>query len=313
MSKNHPLPITPKRTIEIQVILALLTSIFILVPLSYIPASFVSFLVKERVSKSKHLQIVSSVSPYLYWVATFAWDMFLFMILIAFLFFILVIFNLKKPVSFVSSAESSTALFLLLLTFGASSIAISYLYSLTFENFSTAQISIMAINFFTGFVFVLAYYIMISIPETRDFGAQIVNFFRLFPPYNMGRYGSIFWSSSSGGSGGGSSSDGGSRCLTIDCSSSIVGEGLINLSTNYYTNTILRRNRSYFDWTVAGRSIVFMLAEAIGYFACILLTEFSPLHNVLNSINRKISQMYIPQSELLGRGAPTSTGMLSRI
>eukprot|EP01035_Chromulina_nebulosa_P040287 gene40287-54478_t len=143
LSKNHPLPITPKRTIEIQVILALLTSIFILVPLSYIPASFVSFLVKERVSKSKHLQIVSSVSPYLYWVATFAWDMFLFMILIAFFFLILAIFNLKKPVSFVSSVESSTALFLLLLTFGASSIAISYLYSLTFENFSTAQISIM--------------------------------------------------------------------------------------------------------------------------------------------------------------------------
>lgn len=85
---------------------------------------------------------------------------------------------------------------------------------------------------------------------------------------------------------------------------------MINLSTNYYVNTILRRNRSYFEWNVTGRSILFMLAEAIGYFACILLTEFSPLHNLLNSINRRISQMYIPQNELLGRGAPTSAGML---
>jgi len=89
----------------------------------------------------------------------------------------------------------------------------------------------------------------------------------------------------------------------------IAGEGLINLSTNYYINVILNQNTSYFEWSVTGRSIVFMLAEAIGYFACILLTEFSPVHNFLNSINRKISQMYIPQSELLGRGAPTSTGM----
>lgn len=188
LSKNHPLPITPKTTIDIQVILALLTSIFILVPLCYIPASFVSFIVKERVSKSKHLQIVSSVSPYLYWVATFAWDLFLFVILIAFLFLILAIFNSKKPVAFVSSAESSSALFLLLLTYGASSIALSYLYSLAFDNFSTAQISIMAINFFTGFVFVLAYYIMISVPETHELGTQLVNFFRFFPPYNIGSF-----------------------------------------------------------------------------------------------------------------------------
>ena len=68
-AKNHPLPQTTKQALDIKVILSLLTSIFILVPLCYIPASFISFLVKERVSKSKHLQIVSSVSPYLYWTA----------------------------------------------------------------------------------------------------------------------------------------------------------------------------------------------------------------------------------------------------
>lgn len=186
LSKNHPLPITAKSTIDIQVVLALLTSIFILVPLCYIPASFVSFLVKERVSKSKHLQIVSSVSPYLYWVATFAWDMLLFFVLIAFLFLILVLFNTQKPVLFISSAEAALALFLLLVTYGASAIALNYVYSLAFENFSTAQISIMAINFFSGFVFVLAYYVMISVPETKDAGTKIVHFFRFFPPYNIG-------------------------------------------------------------------------------------------------------------------------------
>jgi len=188
LSKNHPLPITAKTTIDIQVILSLLTSIFILVPLCYIPASFVSFVVKERVSKSKHLQIVSGVSPYLYWVSTFVWDMLLFSCLIAFLFFILLIFNIKKSIVFISSVESSLSLLLLLFTFGSSSISLSYIYSLGFENFSTAQISIMAINFFSGFVFVLAYYIMISVPETHDAGTKIVHFFRFFPPYNIGKF-----------------------------------------------------------------------------------------------------------------------------
>jgi len=255
LSKNHPLPITAKTTIDIQVILSLLTSIFILVPLCYIPASFVSFLVKERMSKSKHLQIVSSVSPYLYWVATFAWDMLLFTVLIAFLFFILLIFNIKKPVVFISSAEASLSLFLLLFSFGSSSIALSYIYSLGFENFSTAQISIMAINFFSGFVFVLAYYIMISVPETHEAGTQIVHFFRFFPPYN-------------------------------------IGEGLINLSTNYYVRTLLGRHTSYFAWDVTGRNIAFMIIETVGYFSFILLTEFSPLHNLINFVSRKLSSKY---------------------
>ena len=82
VAKNHPLPLTAKQTLEIRVILALLASLFILVPLCYIPGSFVTFLVRERTSKAKHQQLVSSVSPYLYWVSAYLWDMSLFSVLV---------------------------------------------------------------------------------------------------------------------------------------------------------------------------------------------------------------------------------------
>ena len=50
-------------------------SICVIFAMSFIPASFVLFLIQERVSKAKHLQFVSGVNPAVYWLANFAWDM----------------------------------------------------------------------------------------------------------------------------------------------------------------------------------------------------------------------------------------------
>jgi hypothetical protein len=57
--RNHPLPLTTKEALEIRFILSIFSSLFVLIALCYAPASFVSFVVKERACKSKHLQIVS--------------------------------------------------------------------------------------------------------------------------------------------------------------------------------------------------------------------------------------------------------------
>lgn len=52
-----------------------LVSICVIFAMSFVPASFVLFLIEERVSKAKHLQFVSGVKPILYWLANFTWDM----------------------------------------------------------------------------------------------------------------------------------------------------------------------------------------------------------------------------------------------
>ena len=53
----------------------MVVSICVIFAMSFIPASFVLFLIQERVSKAKHLQFVSGVNPAGYWVANFTWDM----------------------------------------------------------------------------------------------------------------------------------------------------------------------------------------------------------------------------------------------
>lgn len=52
-----------------------LVSICVIFAMSFVPASFVLFLIEERVSKAKHLQFVSGMKPLTYWLGNFAWDM----------------------------------------------------------------------------------------------------------------------------------------------------------------------------------------------------------------------------------------------
>jgi hypothetical protein len=75
VARNHPLPLTERESIRIRTFLTLFAALFILIPFCFLPANFVIFVVKERASKAKHLQLVSGVHPNSYWVATYAWDL----------------------------------------------------------------------------------------------------------------------------------------------------------------------------------------------------------------------------------------------
>ena len=121
----------------------------------------------------------------------------------------------SSAIIFFSSAQSTLTVFLLLFCYGLSVLPLCYLYSMMFDNHSTAQISIMAINFASGFLAVIAYFVMSNIPLTQYAANHLVLFFRFFPPY-------------------------------------LVGEGLIGVTTNYFTISVLGEQVSVLDWNVAG-------------------------------------------------------------
>lgn len=52
-----------------------LISIFIIAAMSFVPASFVVFLVYEKSTKAKHLQFVTGMNPVMYWFGNYVWDM----------------------------------------------------------------------------------------------------------------------------------------------------------------------------------------------------------------------------------------------
>ncbi|CAM9891794.1 unnamed protein product, partial [Sphacelaria rigidula] len=69
------------QSLEVQTMLSLLVSLLVTIPLCYAPAAFVTFLVRERASKSKRVQFVSGASPLAYWLSAYLWDVLLFIVL----------------------------------------------------------------------------------------------------------------------------------------------------------------------------------------------------------------------------------------
>lgn len=64
-------PPPPSLTTSVDAVVA----ICVIFAMSFVPASFVLYLIQERVTQAKHLQFVSGVSPLVYWTASFLWDM----------------------------------------------------------------------------------------------------------------------------------------------------------------------------------------------------------------------------------------------
>lgn len=185
VSVNHPLPLTAKQSLEIKIMLSVLAGLFILIPFCYIPATFIVFLVKERVSKSKHLQLVSGVNMSAYWIATYLWDLTLYFLLTMCIMCVFLMYGSSAEV-FIGSNDAFLCTFALTFGYGVSALPFSYLLSRMFDNSSTAQISVAGIGWLTGFVTVISYVTMDSLEKTQHIAAALQPWFRLFPAYNVG-------------------------------------------------------------------------------------------------------------------------------
>ncbi|TMS01206.1 ATP-binding cassette sub-family A member 1 [Larimichthys crocea] len=73
---NHPLNLTKEQLSQVALVTTsvdVLVSICVIFAMSFVPASFVVFLIQERVSKAKHMQFISGVQPLLYWIPSTAY------------------------------------------------------------------------------------------------------------------------------------------------------------------------------------------------------------------------------------------------
>ena len=238
ISVNEPLPLTTQQSIEVKTILSILATLFLLIPYCYIPGAFIVFIVKERISKSKHLQLVSGVNMTSYWVATYLWDLTLFFILTVAVMAVFLIYGAESAQVFVGDAESFFASMALTFGYGMSILPFAYLFARNFDNPSSAQISVIGVIFITGFVAVNAYFVMSTIDTTEDTADSLQPLFRMWPAYN-------------------------------------VGEGFIQLARTFWEREILGSEKRPFDWDVTGRSLTLLYSLAPVYFLILLLLEYS--------------------------------------
>lgn len=220
-----------------------LIAIFIIAAMSFVPASFVLFLVYERFTKAKHLQMVSGVNPIVYWVANYFWDMCNYVVPAICCVFILLIFDIPAYVSH----KNFPAVVSLFLLYGWSITPVMYPASFLFKEPSSAYIFLIVINLFVGITCVVTSFLLEVFSSDKYLGQihqMLKGFFLMFPNYCLGR-------------------------------------GLMDIAFNEYHNSFLFKTGQYekmqspFAWDLVSRKLVAMAISGIAFFILTLLCEYN--------------------------------------
>ncbi|KAH9491700.1 ATP-binding cassette sub- A member 1 [Bulinus truncatus] len=187
---NHPMNLTKEQLNEetlynsaVNVVVA----ICVIFALSFVPASFVLFLIEERVSNSKHLQFVSGINPTVYWLANWTWDMINYSIPALLCVLIFLAFGKSAYVS----SSNLPCLFALLFLYGWAITPMMYPFSRLFSVPSSAFVALSCVNVFLGTVSTLATFILELLsqddPDLKDINNILKQVFLLLPHYCLGR------------------------------------------------------------------------------------------------------------------------------
>nr|XP_014349980.1 PREDICTED: ATP-binding cassette sub-family A member 1-like isoform X2 [Latimeria chalumnae] len=241
---NHPLNLTKESLTDMAFATTssdVIVAICVIFAMSFIPASFVLFLIQERVSKAKHLQFVSGVNPVVYWVANFAWDMCNYIVPCIIVIIIFICFQQESYVS----RPNLPVLILLFVLYGWSITPLMYPASFVFSVPSTAYVVLTCVNLFIGINGSVATFIMdyVSDENTTKINDLFKRILLIFPHFCLGR-------------------------------------GLIDMSGNHQAIAarFLRfgedRFQNPFNWDIVGRNLFAMFIEGIIFFIFTLLLQY---------------------------------------
>ncbi|XP_076023384.1 phospholipid-transporting ATPase ABCA1-like isoform X2 [Genypterus blacodes] len=185
---NHPLNLTKEQLSQVALMTTsvdVLVSICVIFAMSFVPASFVVFLIQERVNKAKHLQFISGVQPFLYWLANFVWDMCNYIVPAT---LVIIIFVCFQQDAYVSSTNLPV-LALLLLLYGWSITPLMYPASFFFKIPSTAYVVLTSVNILIGINGSVSTFVLELFGNNEVGGVNDIlkNVFLIFPHFCLGR------------------------------------------------------------------------------------------------------------------------------
>ncbi|KAG8270789.1 hypothetical protein J6590_077319 [Homalodisca vitripennis] len=139
--------------------------------------AFISFPLKERVSNAKQLQLMTGVSPLMYWFTTFLCDFLVFLITAAIMIGMVYVF---QDNSIFSSSNYMGTLVLLFLLYGVSGIAFAYFYSFLSQSSIKASAIFIIINMLVGTVLAVFLALLGRVDNKYDIYTFILNFDPIF-------------------------------------------------------------------------------------------------------------------------------------
>ncbi|XP_036745864.2 phospholipid-transporting ATPase ABCA7 isoform X5 [Manis pentadactyla] len=185
---NHPLNLTKEQLSEAKLLASsvdVLISICVVFAMSFVPASFTLILIEERVTGAKHLQFMGGLSPTLYWLSNFLWDMCHYLLPACIVVLTFLAFQQRAYVA----PANLPALLLLLLLYGWSITPLMYPASFLFSVPSTAYVVLTCINLFIGINGSMATFVLelFSDQKLKEVSRILKQVFLIFPHFCLGR------------------------------------------------------------------------------------------------------------------------------
>lgn len=237
---NHPLPITERQLedeIEAQINTSLLTAISIIWALSFIPAMFTIYIVEERISGLKHLQIVSGISKSVYWIVALLWDMMLYTLNVLTIVILFIIFDIQTYIN-----DNAFAVFVwLLYAYGFANITFVYAVSYMFVTPSIAFIFVACYNIFVGMITLWTTFFLDLISKSDD-PLYFKKIFLIFPPFCFGR--------------------------------ALVKIALAYNSARILNNFGLESDINYASWEISAKYVVVMISLGVFFFITTIVIQF---------------------------------------
>jgi ATP-binding cassette, subfamily A (ABC1), member 1 len=169
-----------------QVLIDLFVAVFVIFALSFIPASFLVFIIEERSANVKQLQFVSGVKPYIYWISNFLWDLVNYVVPILICICMFLLFNVEAY----TTKQNFPCLVFLMLFYGWAVIPLMYPMNYLFKTPSTAFVVASSMNVLLGVVTTMTTTV---IEQLNDSDLNKINdrlktlFVILFPHYGLGQ------------------------------------------------------------------------------------------------------------------------------
>ncbi|CAI9715527.1 factor export ATP-binding I [Octopus vulgaris] len=159
-------------------------SLIILLAISFIPAAFSIYLVKENISSEKYLFIISGVKTPIYWMSAFIWDLIVYCLSLIIIVIILAIFKLDS----FWIRDNFSATILLIFLFGWASIPLMYTTVSFFKDPTTSYMIVFCFNIFSGLCTSVCVFLLSLFQGTQALqnAYQICRYvFLIFPQFSL--------------------------------------------------------------------------------------------------------------------------------
>ena len=186
---NHPIPLNQRISLDTIVtkVADIGISLTILCAYSFIPAGFAIYVVRERITQEKRLQYVCGIKPLMYWVSSFVWDYFYYLMIMLLTIGLIGAFG---STAYTANSANFGSLVVLLILFGWSSLPMAYMMSRFFSDTGTAYMIVFCFTLFSGIATCVAVFLLGFLSDANKSLALTYNvlekFSLLFPSYSLG-------------------------------------------------------------------------------------------------------------------------------